>query len=215
MRETNNLELKILDVVVEQEETREVITEYSNNFEKIDNLYKQGNALSSLNAGQVYPVGEKLWNSAPEINKPVGWVNTRQGTYANARRQNQSYQVGDLISSDNSNYYFECVSEGKTPNRPTVFLGAGVEFFDVKNVNTWRPNTNYVLDEVVIATNGSEIFYYIVEVSGASSLSEPNWSSIGAGTTLVDGSVTWRKEKNPKWIRRGFSANFRPFGLIS
>lgn len=204
------------DATIETDDIRETIVEYGKNFEKLDyQSADSGSNKEDMKSGKSYELGKKVWNANPSIGDHVGWVNIRDGIFANEWKPLKTHLVGDYIRAvpDNGNVY-QCVTAGRTmANKPTFLTNKNVEFYDAKG-NKWMPQYNYEVNDVVFETNGSVVFYYICETAGLSSTNEPNWNSHSSGVSFIDGSVTWRKEKTVKWKQVGTSANFRPFGKI-
>lgn len=64
-------------------------------------------------------------------------------------------------------------------------------------IGGWHPSTAFSLGTIASDSNGN---IQIVTVAGTSSARVPNWS-VTAGTTVVDGSVTWKCLGSPKsWL---------------
>lgn len=198
------------------DDIKDTITEYGENFIKIENEFSEEvEKLSDISMGNFYRLGKKIWNKHPDIDDYIGWVNIREGTYAPKRKISTLYNEEDLIvpESDNGNVY-KCISDGRTShNQPTFLVSSGVEFFDAEGTN-WVSEKNYTVGDIVFPVDETKLFYYTCETSGLSGLSEPSWNNTSVGSTLIDGSVVWRKEKNIKWKQVGTSCNLRPFGKI-
>ncbi len=214
---TKKLGLKVLSASsFPNEDGEETIVGYSDNFRKLEYILADDVAdKEQLEIGHRYELSKKIWNSLPSVGSYVGWINVREGVYAPKWFPLKQYSIGDLVRAvpDNSKIY-KCITDGRSMNRTPIFLtNNNVEFYDA-NGNPWMPNYNYEVDDVVFATDGSFIFYYICETAGLSSALEPDWSSIGTGITTIDGSVVWRKEKTVKWKQVDTSCNFQPFGKI-
>ena len=214
---TGGLELDIVtNTTFDTDDIQETIVSYGQNFAKLENQLKvETSRPDDIEFGQHVEIGKKLWNSNPNVGDYVGWVNIREGKHCPAWKPKEHYTVGQEIRAtpDNGNVY-KCVSAGRSMiKNPTFLLGNGVEFYDAVG-NKWFPSYNYEVNDVVFALNGSKLFYYICETAGITDTSEPDWTSVLQGTTVIDGSVVWRKEANVKWKQIGTSADFRPFGKI-
>lgn len=217
METTKGLKLKITTQdTFKSDDVKETITEYGNNFKTLEKEIAEAvDDISSLEVGRLYKRGEKVWNSYPSIDDYIGWVNIREGVYAHEWSPLSYYSEGDIIRAkpDNGNIY-KCISGGRASNSAPNFLtSSGVEFNDARG-DKWRPEYNYEANDIVFATNGSQLFYFVCETAGLSSEDEPSWSNIVNGTTTIDGSVVWRKEKTIKWKQIDVSCNFRTFGKI-
>lgn len=198
------------------DDIKETIIKYGENFEAIEEFLKEStDTPESLATGQLVEKGKIIWNKNPVTGSYVGWVNIREGKHAPTWKSKVNYTVGQEIKAypDNGNIY-RCVTAGRSMvNSPTFLVGNGVEFYDA-NGNTWFPNYNYQVNDVVFAVNGSKIYYYICETAGITDTTEPVWSSFLPSTTIIDGSVVWRKEATIKWKQVGISSEFRPFGKV-
>lgn len=68
--------------------------------------------------------------------------------------------------------------------------------------HTWTASTAYTANQSeVLASVGTQGYYYICTTSGTSGGSTPSWSSI-FGTTITDGTVTWicaQRQRN-NWV---------------
>lgn len=217
METTKNLDLKKSTLTtVKTDKIEKTITEYANNFEILDR--EVGDSISdvdSLKTGEFYHQGKKMWNDNPQVGDFVGWVNTRGGIYAPQWKPLQNYNIDSLISAspDNGNVY-KCVSAGRSVKETPVFpTSEESEFYDASGTY-WREEYNYDVDDVIFPTNGSKVFYYICETAGLSNSEEPVWDDVTSGTTTIDGTVVWRKEKTVKWKQIDTFCNFRPFGKI-
>lgn len=217
MENRTDIDLKIVtesnfpDVDIEEN-----MVEYGENFIKLyDYIGQLSKESSPFETGKVYNVSQKIWNHSPVIGGYVGWVNLRTGTYAPEREEMTNYNKEDLVTSPNQNgFYYKCIEDGKTDSsEPTFSVSSNAEFFDVQT-SEWRNERNYDVGETVVSTDGSQLFYYICETAGFSGVEEPGWNGVTTGTTVTDGSVVWRKEKNIKWRRMSSSSSFRPFGKI-
>ena len=217
MKATDKLGLMITtEDTWNDDDVKETIVSYGNNFQEIENYFlTQGNGLASVTTGKIYPLTCRLWNSQPKVGEPIGWVNIREGAYANPRKQNTNYPKGSLVASvpDNS-YYYECISAGRTPNRTKPFKNTSDPFYDVTGVQLWRPNQTYDVDELVMARDGDQTYYMQCTKTGMSGSTEPIWKNHVNGPSVVDGSITWNKEANPRGHRKSTSALFKPFGVI-
>ncbi|MEQ6356554.1 hypothetical protein ABNX05_18180 [Lysinibacillus sp. M3] len=200
----------------ENDDIKETIVNYGKNFSTIEKYLTDSlESPEDIATGQITENGKIIWNKNPVIGGYIGWVNVREGKHAPTWKPKISYTVGQEIKAkpDNGNIY-RCVTAGKSMvNSPTFLVGTGVEFYDA-NGNKWFPDYNYQVNDVVFATNGSRIFYYICETAGITNSTEPVWSGVQSGTTIIDGSVVWRKETTVKWKQVGDSSNFRPFGKV-
>lgn len=217
MENTPELDLKVTtNTTFEEDDIQLTIVEYGKNFKKIEYaISESGSDVDDLLIGHRYEQAKKVWDSNPLPAGYVGWVNLREGVYAPEWEPLKNVSLNDLMRAkpDNGNVY-KCVTDGRTmQNTPTFLTNPNVEFYDA-NGNQWRREYNYEVDDVVFAVNGSVIFYFICETAGLSALAEPNWDDMPVGTTSIDGSVVWRKEKTVKWKQIDVSCNFRPFGKI-
>lgn len=198
------------------DDIQQTVVGYGENFKTIEKYLTETTTSPELIAtGQYFEKGKILYNRNPVIGGHVGWVNIREGYHAPLWESKKVYTVGEQVKAkpDNGNIY-QCVTAGRAmANSPTFLTGKNVEFYDA-NGNKWFPNYNYSVNDVVFAVNGSKIYYYICETAGYSSSSEPSWASVQAGTTVIDGTVVWRKETTIKWKQIDVSSNFRPFGKI-
>lgn len=217
MESTSNLNLKktTLSTWVE-DNPKDTIIEYGENFEKIDLFIAEstGNP-EDLVVGKTYYYATRIWDNSPSLGEYIGFVNLREGLYAPKWTPLKNYVIGDYVRAvvDNGNVY-QCVVDGRSMNTvPTFLTNTNVEFHDAIG-NQWIPNYNYEVDDIVFSTDGSKLFYYICETSGLSDVVEPEWANVIEGTILIDGSVVWRKEKTVIWKQVGASSNFRPFGKI-
>ena len=209
-----------LDIVTngtfDSDDIKDTIIGYGENFLAIEKYLREStNTPESLAIGQDVPKGKIMWNENPVIGSYIGWVNTREGKHAPSWKPRTNYSVGQEIKAtpDNGNIY-RCVTAGRSMiNTPTFNVGNGVEFHDA-NGYKWLPNYNYNVNDVVFAVNGSKLFYYVCETAGITNVTEPSWSSVLSGSTVIDGSVVWRKEATVKWKQVGISSEFRPFGKI-
>lgn len=209
-----------LDIVTpstfDTDDIKETIVSYGNNFSELEKYLKESaTSPETISTGQLIENGKIIWNRNPVSNGYVGWVNTREGKHAPEWKPKTRYTVGQEIKAvpDNGNTY-TCVVAGRSmANVPTFAVGMGAEFYDA-NGNKWFPNYNYQVNDVVFAVNGAKTAYFICETAGLTDNVEPIWSSVLAGSTLIDGSVVWRKENTIKWKQSGKSSNFRPFGKI-
>lgn len=217
METTSILQLKITtESSFASDDIKETITEYGNNFKKLESLTSEVTGdIENIDNGRFFQRGFKIWNSLPIIGDYVGWVNTREGVFAKSWKPLTNYSQGQLVTSiSNNGKIYECVSAGRSSkDEPNFLTGNGVEFNDASG-EQWVSEKNYNVDDIVFPTNGSKLFYYICETAGMSDSIEPDWDLISTGTTNLDGSVVWRKEKTIRWKQVGTSANFRPFGKI-
>lgn len=216
-KSTGGLGLDIVtNATFEDDDIKDTILGYSQNFLTIEKqLLEATSSPDKLAFGQQVPLGKIIWNDTPVDNGYVGWINIRIGKHAPQWQPKKQYTVGEEIRAltDNGNVY-RCVTEGRSMAiEPTYLIGNGVEFYDA-NGSKWYPNYNYQVNDVVFAVNGSKLFYYICETAGITSSTEPSWSSVLKGSTVIDGSVVWRKEATVKWKQVAKSAKFRPFGKI-
>lgn len=217
MEITERLSLKIsTDATFEDDDIKQTIVGYGENFKTIDEvLAKSASNSEDLNIGERYGYGVRVWDSTPSIGEYIGWVNVREGVYAPEWKPLEEYVLGELVRAtpDNGNVY-KCIVEGRSMmNTPTFLTNDNVEFYDA-NGNKWSAEYNYEVDDVVFSTDSSSLFYYICETAGLSSTEEPDWGNTPVGTTVIDGSVVWRKEKTVKWKQVDDACNFRPFGKI-
>lgn len=217
MENTKELSLKITtNASFGNDDIKDTIVNYGENFKKIEKHLTESTARpDSMATGQFFESGKILWNQSPAIGDYVGWVNLRDGYHAPLWQPKKNYTTGEQVRAvpDNGNVY-ECVTAGRSmATNPTFLLGNNVEFYDA-NGASWRPNYNYQVNDVVFAINGSKLFYYICETAGITGVGEPSWASIAKGTTLIDGSVVWRKEATIKWKQVAVASNFRPFGKV-
>lgn len=217
MQETSKLKLRLTtSLTFDSDDIKDTITSYGENFKIIEKeLTDSVKSNSELVSGEEYKYGKRMWNSSPLVGDHVGWINVREGVYAPEWKSNKSYAVGDLVRAkpDNGNIYKAVVSGKSMVKTPNFLTNKNVEFYDASG-NQWMPSYNYNVDDVVFSTDGTVLFYYVCETSGLSDVNEPLWNTIQEGTTHIDGTVTWRKEKTIKWKQVGVSCNFRPFGKI-
>lgn len=217
MENTNEINLKIVtESSFEDDDIKETILEYGNNFKKLEyNNSENRSSIEGLTVGHRYELAKKVWNSQPTASGHVGWVNLREGIYAPEWKPLKTHMVNDIVRAvpDNGNIY-KCITAGRTMARtPTFLTNPNVEFYDATG-NQRMPQRNYNVNDVVFSTDNSVVFYYICETAGFTDIDEPDWNSIANGTTLIDGTVTWRKEKTVKWKQVDISSNFKPFGKI-
>lgn len=195
----------------------ESIDGISENFEKIDKLIiERTNSLTNfLKTGDSYERSKLIYNSAPVIGGAVGWINVRTGKYAPTWQERTIYNLGDIvISSVNNGHIYECVENGISGvSEPTFPTATNSAVFDKKNSAIWIPNRVYKVDDIVTATNGSELYYYRCTIAGTSGTTEPDWTQV-AGTSISDGSARWQVYKTVKWKEVGVSCSFRDFGTI-
>lgn len=217
METSKNLSLNIVTTTsIKTDKIEDTLIGFGDNFKKIDKVL--GNSMSSvamLKVGTRYMLGERFWNSAPTIGMYIGWVNTREGIHATEWKPLKNYTLNETISAkpDNGNIY-KCISEGRSMrNTPIFSTSANAEFYDAVGTN-WMDEYNYDVNDVVFPTDGNKNFYFICETSGFSSEIEPNWDSVTSGTTTIDGSVVWRKQKAIRWQQVDTSCDFKPFGKI-
>ena len=215
---TGGLDLKLVtEASYGTDNIKETIISYSDNFTKLEKALKESvTAPSLIPLGQEYDTGVIFWNGAPSTGSYIGWVNTLKGLQVNPWQPKTEVKIGDKVKSipTNGNYY-TCISEGRTVAlQPVFYVGAGVEFSDASSAVLWKPNYNYEVNDIVVQTDGSKIFYYICETAGYTNSVEPSWTITPIGSTLIDGSVVWRKEKAVIWKQAGNTAEFRPFGKI-
>lgn len=214
---TGGLELDVVtENTVDDAEIHETILAYSDNFIKIENELKQTvSSPDTLATGVEIPKGKIIWNSNPQIGGYVGWVNTRKGKHAQLWKPDKIYVLGEEVTANpNNGNIYRCTVAGRSMmNNPSWQYGTGVEFYDASG-NSWMKSFVYKVGDVVFSTNGSKLFYYICVTAGLSSNIEPSWSAALSGTTIVDGSVVWRKEPTVRWKQVGVSAEFRPFGKV-
>ncbi|WP_107838613.1 hypothetical protein [Metasolibacillus meyeri] len=216
MEITNDLGLKIVtENTFEEDDIKETIISYGSNFKIIETaLEKKANSIDNIDT-DTYKIGQVIWNSTPSINTYIGWVATRNGVHAAHWKTKREYMIGDLVrASPDNGYIYECVVDGKSSVTPPSFLsGLNQEFYDAQGAD-WRTTYNYQVGDVVFSTNGSRLFYYVCETAGISGVTEPSWSGVQNNTTLIDGSVVWRKAKTIRWKAVNYSCEFRPFGKI-
>lgn len=217
MENTSEMNLIITtEATFDSDDIKDTIVGYGENFKKIEkHLTEKTNSPELLAVGQYFSKGKMILNQNPNIGDYVGWVNTRNGLHAPSWTPKTNYTIGATIKANPDNgFVYQCVTAGRSMfNNPVFLQGDGVEFYDA-NGNNWIESYNYQVNDVVFATNGSKLFYYICETAGISDVSEPSWSSINSGTTVIDGSVVWRKEANIKWKQIDNACDFRPFGKI-
>lgn len=196
---------------------KDTVVEYGKNFLKLeDYLLSSASGLDSIKNGEHYTIGFKIWNNMPAVGDFVGWVNIMDGVFARSRKPNTKYSVGDLVTPLQNSYnaYYKCTNEGTTGPKASVFPNVSTTFYDVDNIESWKPSHSWRKDDTVFATTGDKTYYMKCETAGVSAPTEPLWSTVVENTTTNDGSVTWRKLRNVKWQRQGVSAHFRPFGKI-
>lgn len=202
---------------LESDSPKDTIVEYGENFKKLEKeIATAGGSMSDLNVGEKYRRGFILWNNHPAPNSFIGWVNGREGYHEVRRKPDTIYRKGDKISDGGTAFIYECVKEGRTADSLASLNETSTEFYEQRRTTfKWRPDRNYKEGDVVFPTDGTISYYLIVEISGTTGDSEPNWLDHPAHTHIVDGSVTWRRELNPKWKRTTKnSARFLPFGAI-
>ena len=217
MNNTSKLNLKMsTDTSFDADDIKQTIVEYGKNFQTIETeIADTADNIEGFELGKRYKIAKKIYNTNPVLGEYVGWINLREGLYASKWKPSREYSIDELVRAvpENGKVY-KCITNGRAmANTPTFLSNTGVEFYDA-NGNAWMPNYNYDVDDVVFAVNGSVIYYFICETSGLSSISEPLWDNVPVGTTAIDGSVVWRKEKTVKWKQLDSSCNFRPFGKI-
>lgn len=214
---TKNMKLKVTDSKnFETDDIKDTIIGYSENFTAIEEFLNNAAYVpEDLANSKELTQGKIIWNRTPQIGDYVGWVNIRTGLHAPAWQPKKKYKVGEIVKPDkiNGNVYV-CTVEGMSMVNPPLWLiGKGQEFYDA-NGASWRSKYNYEVGDVVFASNGSRLFFYTCETAGITDENEPVWSKVIDGTTVVDGSVVWRKSKTIKWKQHGSAAEFRPFGKI-
>lgn len=212
------LDLKLVtEVSYDNDNIKETILEYSENFTKLEDAVKDSVTSPTLiPIGITYKIGHILWNAVPSMGGYIGWVNTSEGEQLNIWQSKKAYAVGEKIKGTlSNNNAYTCISDGVSVAIPPSFpIGEGTEFSDASGASVWKPNYNYELNDIVIQTDGSKIFYYICETAGYTNSNEPSWALTSIGSTLIDGSTVWRKEKAIIWKQTGKTSVFRPFGKI-
>lgn len=210
-----NLEITTTETF-ELDDIKETIVNYGKNFIDIEKYIRGGELSPEETAdGNVVTKGKIVWNDNPTIGSYVGWVNIRTGVHAPEWKPDQAYLAGSVIKAkpDNGNIY-TCTVAGKSmSNNPTFLVGTGIEFYDAVG-DFWYPDYVYNVNDVVFPTNGSKLFFYVCQTAGITNGTEPSWSSVATGSTVINGSVVWRKEATIRWKQSGVSAGFRPFGKV-
>lgn len=200
------------------DEIIDTINDIHNNMEMIDNLIDESsvNLQSFLVSGQNYSRGKRLWNLLPVTNGNIGWVNIRNGVFAPTWQERTSYKLGDLVMTQSNNgHIYECIENGTSGvSQPSFPITPNSSVFDFRNANAWIGNYVYNVDDIVLATNGNQLYYYKCTTGGTSSTAEPTWS-LTSGTQINDGSAIWQTYKSVKWKEVGTSCDFKEFGKIS
>ncbi|WP_028562224.1 hypothetical protein [Paenibacillus pinihumi] len=156
----------------------------------------------------------RIWNSAPAIGAPVGWVNVREGQMAPSWNKLTLYNTGQkILTKENNGRVYTCIQSGYSGLQEPVFpLTAGSEVEDTRGKTAWSPIAARTVNEIVLpgVANG---FFYVSVISGRTGSTEPVWTVVN-GSSVNDGEVVWLAYKIAKWKEAGESANFRPFGII-
>lgn len=214
MKNSTKLGLKIIDVF-EEDDIKETITSYSDNFSRLDALYQESYLnIESLPVGSEHKKNQIYYNSDPAVDKYVGWINLQTGLYAPKWEKRKEYKVGDLIRTTNGNgHVYQCVVEGTSAfNEPLFPETPNTEIDDLHTANTWLAEHVYSVGDIVISSANTSIYYECI-TAGKSGLTEPTWGS-QTGVSIVDETVVWLVNKTVKWKESGKSCFFRPFGLI-
>lgn len=193
------------------------IDSLSKNFEKLDKLIdEKADVLNTfLVTNKTYEVGKKIWNNSPEVGSNVGWINLRTGKFAQTRQNKKTYNIGDMvISNANNGHLYICTESGTSGLvEPLLPVSSQATVFDHSQASLWTSNYVYEIDDVVLANNGSELYYYKCTKSGVSGVTEPSWPTV-SGATITDATTIWQAYKTVKWKEAGVSCDFKPFGLI-
>lgn len=196
----------------------DTISKLGENFEKLDGLIEESTIFlhTHLVEGETYDSGKMIWNSVPTVGGYVGWVNIRTGQYAPIWESNKAYALGDLVIEDGNNgHVYACVVEGTSGTTEPVFpTVTSATVLDNTGHSTWQATTNYNVGDIVIATNGNTLYYYVCEIGGITNATEPTWTNID-GVTVNDSSILWRTHKTVTWREVGASCEFREFGMIN
>ncbi|OME53972.1 hypothetical protein BSK59_15435 [Paenibacillus odorifer] len=199
------------------DDIEQTLSALSRDMQIIDDVYDEiiADIHSHLITGKVYPTGQKFWNRTTAINTHVGWINLRNGVYARPWQNKKVYSVGDLITPNKDNgHYYECITGGTSGlHEPSLTTVTGNAQYDTFGSSEWISQYNYRVDDIVVATNNSKLYYYKCIQQGITGNFEPNWSNV-SGSTVLDGSVTWLVIKTVQWREKGASCNFQPFGYI-
>lgn len=187
------------------------------NFGMLDNFIdeKTDNLSSFLQVNTVYEVSKKIWKSNPAVGSNLGWINLRTGKFAPTWQANTSYSVGDqVLPLVNNGHIYTCVEDGTSVlSEPSHSVINGTSYFDIRGASEWISNYVYNIDDIVLATDGSQLFYFKCIRGGTSAITEPVWVNT-SGATIMDGSTQWQTFKTVKWKESGISSNFREFGNI-
>lgn len=218
METSKELDLKITtEDTLSQDHPNDTIVEYGKNFLKLEEILGTSvSNIESLETNKTYPIGHIIWNNKPKFGGFVGWVNLREGLHVNPKKSNTNYNVGDRVSSPNdTGFYYECIRAGTTPNKMSQTMGTVTNAFnEVSDVARWNSGWNYSVDDIVFATSHDQNFFLQCTKAGLSGQAEPTWTNHTNGTTITDGTVTWKKLGNPRWQRMGANSQFAVFGKI-
>ena len=116
----------------------------------------------------------------------------------------RAYALGDYVRPvTNNGFIYEATvagtAGGSEPTWPTTegntVVNGGVTFTCRKR-SLWLASTARVVGDMVRPTAANPTLIYRCTVAGTSAASEPTWPTT-AGTTVVDGGVTWRCLSDP------------------
>ncbi|MCM3273894.1 hypothetical protein [Paenibacillus elgii] len=194
------------------DEIQQTIQDLASNFQRLDNI--SDTTETQTPTTRYWKVNKKVWNSSPQSGQYIGWVNVREGQACPKWNPLYQYNMGDKIVPANDNgHYYECIQTGRSgPNEPSFPTTSGGSINDTQGASKWTPTHSYKLNEVVFPSVDNNRFY-ICTVSGVSGATEPVWSTVDGGT-VSDGMVVWTGYRIVKWIEKGTSALFKPFGKI-
>lgn len=193
------------------------INKIGQNFDYIDGKLDESaiNFALFLQSGTLYEKGRRVWNNSPSIGEPLGWINIRDGVYADTWQQTTTYSVGNVVQPYvNNGHYYECIVAGTSClSEPPFPLTSGQTVSEAIFATTWNASTSYDVGDIVKPTNGDTSYIYRCITSGTSDVTEPTWIKAD-GTTIVDGSVVWYVHKTVVWQEKGVSCLFVPFGEV-
>src|SRR5690606_13470833 len=130
-------------------------------------------------------------------------------------QKNTTYNIGSLVMTQaNNGHIYECIENGVSGvSQPNLPLTPNASVFDLANSKGWIANKVYEVDDIVVPTNGHQLYYYKCVTGGTSGVREPIWSTI-TGVQNNDGSARWQVYKTVKWREVGVSCDFKNFGKI-
>jgi len=195
----------------------ETLQHISENMDKIDELLDaKATVLNTfLIPKKIYPLGFKVWNINPIVGGNAGWINVRDGMFAPTWQKQTTYNIGDLIISEDKNgHIYSCVETGvSAPLSPTMNTATDSLTYDLQGASAWIPNHVYDVNDIVISTDGNKLYYYRCTKDGLTDFNEPKWA-LASGMIVQDGTVTWQSYKTVQWKEVGTSCEFREFGQI-